>query len=93
MKKTLPILALLCVLFGIYFFIPNDSSAEVKTVNTESDVTVKKKKKTDTERMLYAEERAMHEFNMQKNPDTGEIPIEEKAEEFENSIETVYKVR
>lgn len=89
MKKTLPILALLCVLFGIYFFIPNDSSAEVKTVNTESDVTVKKKKKTDTERMLYAEERAMHEFNMQKNPDTGEIPIEEKAEEFENSIDAI----
>jgi hypothetical protein len=71
-------------LAGFYFF--NISEENIETSELQADVTVKTKKKTQEERALYAEEREKHEFNMQKNPTTGEIPIEEKEKEYLNAL-------
>ena len=46
----------------------------------------KKKKKTQEERRLYSIERELYELNMQKNPITGLIPMEEKQQELENTL-------
>lgn len=62
--------------------------------NTEVDKTkkfsekdnVKKKKKTPEERMLFVNERLEYEFNLQKNPTSGEIPFEKKQLEYENAL-------
>lgn len=72
-------------LAGIYFF--NDSGEKLEVTTLESDVIVKTKKKTQEKRRLFSEERERHEFNMQKNPVTGIIPIEEKEKEFLKSLE------
>ncbi len=84
MKKGLPIAVIASVLFGFYLLMPIQTKKQ-----TEFDIPeapIKTKKKTNEERMLYAEERALHEFNLQKNPITGEIPLEEKALELENAL-------
>jgi hypothetical protein len=57
-----------------------------KKTNKTRDFSEKKGKKTVKERQLYSIERARHEFNMQKNPITGEIPQEEKQKEYQNAI-------
>ena len=71
-------------LAGFYFF--NISEENIETSELQADVTVKTKKKTQEERALYAEEREKHEFDMQKSPFTGEIPIEEKEKEYLNAL-------
>ncbi len=45
----------------------------------------KKKKKTMEERRRFTEERILYEFNLQKNPTTGSIPMEEKDKEVSMS--------
>jgi len=47
---------------------------------------IKKKKKTQEERRVYSIERELYELNMQKNPNTGLIPMEEKQQELENTL-------
>lgn len=71
-------------LAGLYFF--NFSDEVIETTQLQADVTVKTKKKTEEERRLYTEERLRHEFNLQKNPITGEIPDEEKEKEYQNAL-------
>lgn len=72
-------------LAGIYFFNSDDRTNEL--MNIEPEITVKTNKKTQDERMLFSEEREMHEFNMQKNPVTGKIPLEEKEKEYLKSLD------
>jgi hypothetical protein len=69
---------------GFYFF--NISEEKIVTTELQADVSVKTKKKTQEERRLYTEERLRHEFNLQKNPITGEIPQDEKEKEYQNAL-------
>jgi hypothetical protein len=71
-------------LAGFYFF--NFSEEKIETTELKADITVKTKKKTEEERRLYTEERLRHEFNLQKNPITGEIPEDEKEREYQNAL-------
>ena len=82
MKK--PLLLKLVLFISLFFFWScnhHDSKSEIE----EDFKLIKKKKKTPEERVLFSEERAKYEYELQRNPTTGEIPIEEKALEFENS--------
>ena len=63
----------------------NQLSHKKEFINKVTDLPEKRTKKTLEERQLFSEERALYEFNMQKNPITGEIPLEEKQKEFENA--------
>ncbi len=69
---------------GFYLF--NFSEQKIETTELKADITVKTKKKTEDERRLYTEERLRHEFNLQKNPITGEIPEDEKETEYQNAL-------
>lgn len=69
---------------GFYLF--NFSEQKIETSELQADITVKTKKKTEEERRLYTEERLRHEFNLQKNPITGEIPEDEKEKEYQNAL-------
>lgn len=51
-----------------------------------SDKIERKEKKTAAERQLFNEERFKHEYDIQKNPVTGLIPLEEKSLELNNSM-------
>lgn len=57
-----------------------------ETTNKLIDSPGKKSKKTLEQRQMFSEQRALYEFNMQKNPITGKIPQEEKKKEYENAI-------
>jgi hypothetical protein len=77
-KKLLFTIALFCTVSIAFVFLKNTNKEEV----TLSKLTVKKNKKTQEERMLYAKERELYELNMQKNPLTGKIPKEEREKEY-----------
>lgn len=79
MKKLLSFLLIPVIIAGIILVI-------FQKTNKTRDFSEKKGKKTVKERQLYSIERARHEFNMQKNPITGEIPQEEKQKEYQNAI-------
>ncbi|KAA1247290.1 T9SS type A sorting domain-containing protein [Aquimarina sp. RZ0] len=51
----------------------------------------KKKKKTPEERRRFTEERLLHELNLQRNPSTGKIPLEEKQQEIISSKNIMLK--
>ena len=71
---------------GVIYFVKFDNPFNAKLSQVPKVETVKKKKKTLEERMLYANERLEHEFNLQKNPNTGEIPFDKKQMEYENAL-------
>jgi len=82
------------LLFGLTLiltatFLVYNTSLEKKPVNKverkDIQVTQQGKKKTPEERALFNEARVLHEYYMQVNPITGEIPASEKILEFENS--------
>ena len=77
-KKLLFTVALLFTVSIAFVFLKNTNKEEI----TLSKITIKKKKKTQEERMLYAKERELYELNMQINPLTGKIPKEERDKEF-----------
>ena len=84
MNKKLPILLLVIAIVGAYFLSLNSDGVTPQITKTyKSD---KKKKKTLEERRRFAEERLEYDLRMQRNPATGEIPLEEKQKEFENSL-------
>ena len=83
MKKKLPILLLVLTMIGAYLI--NLQTDTDNPLLIKQDKLVKKKKKTQEERMLFVNERLEHEFNLQKNPVTGEIPLEEKQREYQNA--------
>jgi len=52
-----------------------------------TEITEKTSKKTRLEAHLNTLERELHEFNLQKNPVTGEIPLLEKEQELEVALQ------
>ncbi|MFK5877988.1 MAG: T9SS type A sorting domain-containing protein [Flavobacteriaceae bacterium] len=87
-KKLITTLFLsIVVLTGIYIykFSKNNKKDTISQV-LKTEITEKKSKKSITEKQLYSIEREKYEFDMQKNPLTGIIPLEEKRMEFENSL-------
>ncbi len=95
MKKKL-LLIIGVVLLGVISFIVPKEKEVANSVLIGSENLVKTDKKTVEERMLFVEERLKHEFDMQKNPLTGQIPREEKEQEFENAMfakQSAYGVR
>jgi Secretion system C-terminal sorting domain len=79
--------SLLLTVFALgVFYLFNISEQKIETSELQADITVKTKKKTEEERRLYTEERLRHEFNLQKNPITGEIPEDEKEKEYQNAL-------
>ncbi len=72
------------VSFGILHLTDQEATPEKKYTGR---ITLgEKKKKTPEERAMFAEERLRHEFNLQANPITGKIPLEEKNKERMLSI-------
>lgn len=78
-------IVLFTALFVSINFLTNqrDSKNHKFTIPSEE---LSKEEPTEAERRLYVEERYQHEFDLQKNPTTGEIPEEERAKELENSL-------
>jgi hypothetical protein len=80
MKKNLQ-LFFLCTLLILV-----SCQKDKNDVNQEERLTFVKKKKTLEEKRTATLERILHDFNMQKDPLTGEIPSDQKELEFENSL-------
>lgn len=81
-KLLIPFIAIITIL-AFYF---NKQSNNNEILNTTSQGKLKPKSKPENARQLYALEREKYEFNMQKNPVTGEIPLDEKASEYNTSV-------
>ena len=86
MKKKLSfsIFAIILLATLLFTFQNNDKQ---DAINIKKYGSEKRVKKSLEEKRLFSLERQQHEINMQKNPLTGEIPLEEKQREFENSLE------
>lgn len=87
MKKVKLLLPLSFILISlvvtcIYFNTNVDTKNQAKKEFIPEKKKEKKKKKTMEERRRFAEERWKHEFNLQVNPATGIIPVEEKRKEI-----------
>ena len=87
MKKQYTLALVFVLVISIFWYynqnevIPPSALLEIKTPEP-----IKSKKKTESTRQLFSEQRLLHEFNMQKNPLTGVIPMEEKQQELENTL-------
>jgi len=87
MKKQYTLALVFVLVISIFWYynqnevIPQSALLEIKTPEP-----IKSKKKTESTRQLFSEQRLLHEFNMQKNPLTGVIPMEEKQQELENTL-------
>lgn len=84
MKKKLliPFFAILVITF---FYVKKQSSKSESSV-ISPEVKIKQKNKPENARYLFAIERERYELNMQKNPFTGKIPLEEKVKENNVSL-------
>jgi photosystem II stability/assembly factor-like uncharacterized protein len=81
-KIVLPFIAILVV---CVFFI-NNKSEDSNTFIFSPEGVLKPKIKLENARHLYAIERKKQELNMQRNPLTGKIPLEEKRREYNTSV-------
>ena len=81
MKKNYPLIIVfvLAVVFVFQSCQQNRKDSILKTGKI-------KKKKTQEEKRVYSIERELYELNMQKNPITGLISMEEKQQELENTL-------
>jgi len=88
-KTTLNIRIVPVLLLGIIFsFLSCNDNNRQTPIKVLKDVHLPKtKKKTLEQKALFDQARIAHEFNMQKNPVTGEIPREDKLREKEMSHE------
>ena len=85
MKKKLllsVIVLFVATIAGVYFF---NSTNQSQNKNKASEI-VSKKKKTLAEKMLFSQKRVEHELKFQRDPMTGEIPVEEKKAEYANAV-------
>ena len=88
MKKPLLLGIVLLLAFASIWHLNSekpDKIVEESAIVSKSEVAPKLPKKTPEQRALFAEERAKYEFKLQRNPNTGEIPKQEKISEFENA--------
>ncbi|MGJ8743874.1 T9SS type A sorting domain-containing protein [Polaribacter sp.] len=87
MKKKILSTLLLVAVVGVYFVTKQDSTqTKEKSYIVTPEGVIKPIDKTKNKRQLYSIERELYEFNMQKNPVTGIIPIEEKKKEYEVAL-------
>ena len=87
-KYTLSFGLVLVILF-FWYNNPNETiepTIQSTLVDIKTPESFKSKKKTESTRQLFSEQRLLHEFNMQRNPFTGVIPMEEKQQELENAM-------
>jgi hypothetical protein len=90
MKKQYKFLLPLVLLLSIFWYYSHEEVVEPSNQLALLEVKIleplKPKKKTQSSRQLFSEQRLLHEFNMQKNPLTGLIPKEEKQRELTTSL-------
>jgi len=86
MKKQYTLFLAFVLVISIFWHYNQHEAIETTTQTILLETKIKSKKKTESERQLYSEQRLLHELNMQKNPLTGVIPIEEKQQELENTL-------
>ena len=91
MKKHYKLLLPFVLLLSIFWYYNQSETIETSNQSTLSEVKISeplksKKKKNQSSRQLFSEQRLMHEFNMQKNPHTGLIPKEEKQRELATAL-------
>ena len=81
-KKLLIVIPVALLAIGYFFY--GTSNLEKETNKIEETIVKfpKGKKKTPEERARFAEERALYEYKLQANPETGKIPRAEKELEF-----------
>ena len=84
MKKLLPIGVFLILAFVAFTISTQKEQTNLKE-ETNQAAYIKKTKKTPEEKAFFSEERMRHEYNLQANPATGEIPRDEKIKEFKNA--------
>ena len=90
MQKHYAALILLFLFTSIFcVFKQNDfAKAEYSTIelNPKHLTALSSENQPKNTRQLFAQQRLLHEFNMQKNPLTGTIPMEEKQRELDNTL-------
>jgi hypothetical protein len=90
MKKKYTLSFALVLVISIFWYYNQHEAIETTTqtnlLETKTLEPLKSKKKTESERQMFAQERLLYELNMQKNPLTGTIPMEEKQQELENTL-------
>ncbi|MCK8480885.1 T9SS type A sorting domain-containing protein [Psychroserpens algicola] len=89
MKRKLLLLGLLSAALLIYFIpFTSETATNEKQVRTLSDMKKEKtSKKTMSEKMEAIEDRIQFEYDMQKNPYTGLIPLDEKESELNLALQ------
>ena len=91
MTKHYKFLLPFVLFFSFFWYFNQNETIETSNQSTLSEVKISeplkaKKKKTQSSRQLFSEQRLMHEFNMQKNPLTGLVPEEEKQRELATAL-------
>ena len=90
MKKKYTLSLALVLVISIFWYYNQHEAIETTTqttlLETKTLEPLKSKKKTESERQMFTQERLLYELNMQKNPLTGTIPMEEKQQELENTL-------
>ena len=90
MKKHYKFLLPFVLLLSIFWYYNQNEGVETSnkpiSLTPENAETLKSKVKPKNSRQLFAQDRLLHEFNMQKNPISGTIPMEEKQREFDNTL-------
>jgi hypothetical protein len=90
MKKKYTLSLALVLVISIFWYYNQHEAIETTTqttlLETKTLEPLKSKKKTESERQMFAQERLLYELNMQKNPLTGTVPMEEKQQELENTL-------
>lgn len=81
-KKILFIILTFTISVVVFLIVKNKGNGQLQIPK----LVLKKEKKTLEQRALFVKERLMHEYKMQANPETGEIPTKEKRQEFLQSI-------
>lgn len=82
-KILIPFIAIALICF---FYVKNQSNKNESLIISSAS-KVKLKDKPENARVLYAIEREKYELSMQRNPVTGEIPLEEKEKEYNTSLD------
>lgn len=86
MKKNSIILLSIISIVTISLVLINKNSIEEVSFKITPEGVLKPKNKPENAKQLYTIERDMFEVNMQKNPLTGVIPLEEKEKELEVAL-------
>ena len=90
MKKHYKFILPFVLLLSIFWYYNQNEGIETSnkpiSLTSENSETLKSKVKPKNSRQLFAQDRLLHEFNMQKNPLSGTIPMEEKQREFDNTL-------